>query len=963
MSAFWRKCRTAFRWFRIAAWLLVLAALVEVLWLNHVGLPDFLKTPLVAALREQGMELEFSRMRFSLVRGLVADDVQAGEAGSTAGASFSARLVELELDFPALLRRRLALNGLLLRDGVFTLPLSPTNAFTLTNLQAKLQFGTNDTWSLDELGADFAGARITIDGELAHARRVLEWKLFSAGAAGNRDQAAAMFKDFSDALRQIHFEDTPQLALSIAGDGRDVHTVRLQLNASASGVSTPWFHAKKFKSGIELSAPAEAVTNAGASWGFWDNLQPFRVAWSAQLGELRSEKLNLNAVDCAGCWTAPELVVSNFAARLGGGGIQAGLTLNVPTQRLQFHGDASFLPEAIAGLLPEKARLELAKVTWGQPPQLKLDGSLFVPPWTNSIAAHDPALQFEGTLSGTNLTVAGLKLNRARAYFGHQKSLWELTDLTVVQGRTELHLAGKFDEIRREYQARAHGFLEGASVRPFITNTTARSLAQLTAARPLKFMLNAAGNLNHQETLSVTGEAALGQTALRWQGQLDEATGGLHLQTDGTFDINSLRPFLATNDAPGFYILSFQKPLKLALDVSGNLHKLETLSITGQVALADFAVRDQKMEQFSADLAYTNWTVDFYQPRASRAGGEQTFRADQVTLDLAGERLWFTNGFGKADIMVIGRAIGPITAAAMKPYEFLAVPTARVNGCVPIKMEHGDLVLDDADLVVDIQGTVPFRWRRFETPAIGGTVHWWKDLLILTNVTSECYTGTGKGWGKFDLETPGAGTDFSFFIQATNVDLHQMGLALWSPTNHLEGALSGTVLISDANSDDWRTWNGSGKAQLHDGLLWDVPIFALMSPVLNAFSPGLGNSRATEAAAKFVMTNGVITTDSLIIQAQSMRLEYDGTVDLDENLNARVTARLFRNMPVLGSVLSFVLTPVSKVFECRVGGKLSDPKVTPAYIPKILLVPLHPIRTIEELFSPSAPSTNLPPAK
>ncbi len=58
-SGFWRKCRVGFRWCRIIAWLLVLAAVCLVAWLNRIGLPDFLKTRLVADLHERGVELNF----------------------------------------------------------------------------------------------------------------------------------------------------------------------------------------------------------------------------------------------------------------------------------------------------------------------------------------------------------------------------------------------------------------------------------------------------------------------------------------------------------------------------------------------------------------------------------------------------------------------------------------------------------------------------------------------------------------------------------------------------------------------------------------------------------------------------------------------------------------------------------------------------------------------------------------
>jgi hypothetical protein len=338
-------------------------------------------------------------------------------------------------------------------------------------------------------------------------------------------------------------------------------------------------------------------------------------------------------------------------------------------------------------------------------------------------------------------------------------------------------------------------------------------------------------------------------------------------------------------------------------------------------------------------------------------------------LDIAAQKIFFVNGLGHVEPMAVARAIGPKTAAGFEPFQFLAVPTVRINGCVPLRQEHGEVMTQDADMWFEMEGTVPFRWLRFETPAIHGIIRWNNDYLTVTNTTMECYGGTAQGWGKFFLETPGDGTDFSLFVTGTNVDFHRMGQALWSPTNELAGSLGGTVIISNANSSNWRTWNGAGDASLHNGLIWNVPVFAFVSSVLNTVSSGLGNSRATEAAGKFILTNGVVFTDSLVIQAQSMRLDYVGTVDLDCNVNARVTVRILRNMPVIGPLVSAILTPLSKATECRVTGTLGDPKITtvyiPGFIPKVLSVPLHPIRTVEDIFLPAptnSTSTNALPA-
>jgi hypothetical protein len=325
--------------------------------------------------------------------------------------------------------------------------------------------------------------------------------------------------------------------------------------------------------------------------------------------------------------------------------------------------------------------------------------------------------------------------------------------------------------------------------------------------------------------------------------------------------------------------------------------------------------------------------------------------------------LFLHGGTGRVSPVAVGKAIGPKTAEAMAPYQFLAIPNVTVDGCIPLKQRDGEVVVDDADLRVDVIDAAPFRWRKFQTPRINGTIHWLANELILTNVVSECYGGAARGWGAFDVETPGDGTDFSFFLDGTNVDFNAMGRALWSPTNQLRGALSGQVTVTHANSADWRTWNGFGQAQLRNGLLWDAPVLGLMSSVLNTLTPGLdlGSSRATDGAGRFTMTNGVVYTDSLEIRSLTMRLDYVGTVDLDENVAARARAQILRNTPVLGSLLSLAFSPMSKVFECNVTGTLEEPRISPAYIPfaKVLTAPLHPIRTVEKIFS--SPATNNPP--
>jgi hypothetical protein len=275
---------------------------------------------------------------------------------------------------------------------------------------------------------------------------------------------------------------------------------------------------------------------------------------------------------------------------------------------------------------------------------------------------------------------------------------------------------------------------------------------------------------------------------------------------------------------------------------------------------------------------------------------------------------------------------------------------------------NGGRDMADVNLRFDIIKGAPFEWLKLKTTNIVGTIHWQGQVLILTNVTAAFYGGDGNGFANFDFRVPHEGADFQFAVNVTNVNLHSLAVDLSTPTNHLEGTLTGQLVVKNADSRSWRTWNGHGGVKLRDGLLWDIPVFSIVSPVLNALSPGLGNSRATDASAKFIITNGVFFSDTLEIRSTMMRLRYTGTVDLQQNVNARATAQLLRDTWAVGSVISSVLWPVSKLFEYQITGTLQKPKSQPVLLPmKLLLMPLHPIRSLLEILpsgDTNAPSVN-----
>jgi hypothetical protein len=441
--------------------------------------------------------------------------------------------------------------------------------------------------------------------------------------------------------------------------------------------------------------------------------------------------------------------------------------------------------------------------------------------------------------------------------------------------------------------------------------------------------------------------------ALRLELLADERTQDFYARLHSTADPRAVLPLLTPEAQRGFNLVTLTQPPRIDGELWGRGKDFDRLGFRGRVALTNFAVRGQTADFVEAELHYTNRALTVIAPRLARGPGPQTLTADGLVADFNSMRLYITNGFSTADPAAVIRAIGPETAAVMAPYQFLQPPTVHVNGFVPLNQPEN----------VDVRFTLdggPFHWWKFNLPHVTGLVHWRDDTLLLTNMQMDFYGGAATGDAGFKF-LPDGRTDYRFDMSTTNANLSLLMADLFPQTKNLEGRVTGRLVVTQANADDLRSWQGYGHAQLQDGLIWAIPIFGVFSKPLDALVPGLGASRLSEGTATFTITNGVIFSDDLVMRAPTMRLKYQGTTDFEGRVNARVEASLLRDAWLVGRLVSLALWPVTKMMEYKVSGTLDNPKTEPIYIPKLLLLPLHPFRTLEELLTTEPAATNAPP--
>jgi hypothetical protein len=439
-----------------------------------------------------------------------------------------------------------------------------------------------------------------------------------------------------------------------------------------------------------------------------------------------------------------------------------------------------------------------------------------------------------------------------------------------------------------------------------------------------------------------------GMAATYWT---DDRTQDFYWHLHGTFDPQALRPVL---EAPALHVLDlvhFTVPPAIDADLWGRWHDHERLGAKADVTVAsNFTFRGETAASVHTRVEYTNLWLKLVDPRLLRAGGQYASFSG-VDVDFARQLLYLSNGVCRIEPQVAARAIGSRTARTMEPYQFLAAPSGRVDGMISLTNEH------IADLHFSIDGG-QFHWWKLNATRIAGNIAWQNETLVITNVQADFYGGALAGALNVNFH-PAVGNDFAFDFTVDNSSLSPLIAGLSQNTNGLEGYISGRLTVTHANTDVPGSWQGGGNVKLRNGLLWEIPVFGVFAPVLNAFYPNLGSGRASSGSATFIITNDVVHSDNLELDSPAMRMQYRGTVDFGGTINAHVEAELLRGTWGIGPLVSTVLWPITKILEYKVTGNLSKPKVEPLYLPKALLIPFHPIQSIKELM-PDNSQNNAP---
>ena len=442
---------------------------------------------------------------------------------------------------------------------------------------------------------------------------------------------------------------------------------------------------------------------------------------------------------------------------------------------------------------------------------------------------------------------------------------------------------------------------------------------------------------------------------LRLNYQCDTRTKDHRWEVDGVANLNAYKPLLSSAQKERLALFEFTQPLHIRNGkVRGRWGVSDFTQLETSIAATNFLFRGAALSSLRADLAYTNQLLTATHVELDCQEGQ--IRAESAKVDFDARLVTTANAVSTASPETIAKMIGPSTEQFFKRYRFPKPPRIQVNGVVPFDEEN-----PAANARFQVRGH-SFAFGRFQTPYIRADVNWIDQKVEIENVDASFYQGSLQG----SINLPLANRRGAFHLRAKveNADLNALFAdLLLEEGKESQGILNGEITIDSGRTDNWEHWQGHGQVSLEKGFLWDAPLFGIFSHFLNALSPGLGGSRAESGQASFTIVDGVLHTSDLTIQEPSARLRYQGKIDFEGNLDAKVEAELLRDIPMIGQVVSTALWPVSKLFVYKVSGNLRDPVVEPKYmLPKLLMKlmdPIHsilnPSRGIRRNFKPAPP--------
>ncbi len=487
-------------------------------------------------------------------------------------------------------------------------------------------------------------------------------------------------------------------------------------------------------------------------------------------------------------------------------------------------------------------------------------------------------------------------------------------------------------------------FLEGAKYRPTFLKETRFNT-------PPEFWIKASMNMNDEkpfETLEANANFLVRNTS--WRGNLIQECRGtiyvskgqveaphlvlvkdlgkmngdfafdipqkkLFFDFDSSIDVAWVMKLLYPSEKNWFQLVQFTRPCPTKLAGEWAIRDPNGLKAKGEFDWRDWYSNQVFLRSAKAKIDIDGRKFHFTNAKLLRDEGEVT---GNFTLDF-GSQTHTIDARSSISFLELTRLIGPYTEKLFSYYKFLTPPKLTLKGTLNTENPS------ENDFFVHVESD-RFKIWKLSASNVSADIRSQGKCLEIANLKSTFYDGRLEGNAVFDLSTPQQ--DWTFNCHADQVDFDRFTNDLWQ-YQQVEGRLTGWAEVSGTMLSS-KECVGRGEATIADGLLWKIPLFGELSK----FIPILGEHNATKGMAAFTIADEKVNVDDMKVSAGILSLTAKGIYKFDESVDFIVQGHFLRAFLGLG----YVLDPFTKAFEYHLGGKLSDRKWKPRFIPKELLL-------------------------
>lgn len=408
--------------------------------------------------------------------------------------------------------------------------------------------------------------------------------------------------------------------------------------------------------------------------------------------------------------------------------------------------------------------------------------------------------------------------------------------------------------------------------------------------------------------------------------RLDTMEYGIQGTAEG--DPHAVLPLVTSNQAEVIKALDFRAPPRAEIRATGVLTNAQAFSLSGTLSGREFTYSGADIARFDTELGYTNDVLTFRNMKLERPeGGVEGW----VAMDFGHGRVDY-DVVSTADPVALGLVIGSNIHAFVSQFRFEGPVHVVSRGRVDYTNLEGidleaEVTAQNAGmdwLLVD-RGSCRIRalgtrveFEDVEGSAFGGT-----------------FSGTASIWDVDDPED----VRYAFSGEIRDADFRRVMASLRGVQGDIyQGALSVTVAVTGVIGEGkGPTVSGTGRVQIREGALFQVPLLGGLSQILSRVYPRLGFATQTDFSSSVSIADSRVSSDDAHLEGRLISAGAEGCYHFDQRLDVRVHVKLLRRGYV-ASVLRLVTFPVTKLLEVHLGGTLSDPRWRPQNLPKELFL-------------------------